>query len=75
MRVFALYADACRRNLCNRVAHGLLKPGDISPQLWRLLLHTPFLFGIWEQLACQTATWTPGRRPHMTPRSDEVARG
>jgi Domain of unknown function (DUF4209) len=56
----ALYADARGRNFRNRVAHGLLKPEDLSPQLCRLLIHTLLLFGIWEQLAGRSPPTTTG---------------
>ena len=47
----ALYADPRGINLRNRVAHGLIKPGEINEHLLRLLIHTLLVFGVWKELA------------------------
>jgi lysyl-tRNA synthetase class 1 len=47
----ALYADPRGCNLRNQVAHGLLKPEDVSEHLANLVIHTFLLFGVWRELA------------------------
>lgn len=47
----ALYADPRGINLRNDVAHGLIKPGEISEHRVRLLIHTLLVFGVWKELA------------------------
>ena len=49
----ALYADPRGFNLRNEVAHGLIKPSEISEHLVRLLIHTLLVFGVWKELAEQ----------------------
>jgi hypothetical protein len=45
----ALYADSRRMNLCNRMAHGLIKPEAIDENLVRFLIHTLLVFGVWRK--------------------------
>ncbi len=47
----ALYADPRGLNLRNQVAHGLIKPGEVSEHLLRLVIHTLLVFGVWKELA------------------------
>jgi lysyl-tRNA synthetase class 1 len=47
----ALYADSRRMNLCNRMAHGLIKPEAIDENLVRFLIHTLLVFGVWKEMA------------------------
>ncbi len=47
----ALYADPRGYNLRNQVAHGLIKPGEISEHLVNLVVHTFLVFGVWRELA------------------------
>ena len=47
----ALYADPRGINLRNEVAHGLIKPGEITEHLVNLLIHTLLVFGVWKELA------------------------
>ncbi len=47
----ALYVDPHGKNLRNQVAHGLIKPGEVSEHLGRLLIHTLLVFGVWKELA------------------------
>lgn len=47
----ALYADPRGTNLRNDVAHGLIKPSEISEHLMQLLIHTLLVFGVWKELA------------------------
>ena len=49
--LLALYADPRGINLRNDVAHGLIKPGQITEHLVRLLIHTLLVFGVWKELA------------------------
>ena len=47
----ALFADPRGINLRNDVAHGLIKPGQITEHLVRLLIHTLLVLGVWKELA------------------------
>ena len=47
----ALYADPRGKNLRNQVAHGLIKPDEVSEHLVRLLIQTLLVFGVWKELA------------------------
>jgi lysyl-tRNA synthetase, class I len=47
----ALYADPRGFNLRNQVAHGLLKPENVSEHLVNLVVHTFLAFGVWRELA------------------------
>lgn len=47
----ALYADPRGINLRNQVAHGLMKPGEITEHVVRLLIHTLLVFGVLKELA------------------------
>ena len=49
----ALYADPRGKNLRNQVAHGLIKPDEVSEHLVRLLIQTLLVFGVWKELAEQ----------------------
>jgi lysyl-tRNA synthetase class 1 len=47
----ALYADPRGINLRNQVAHGLIKPAEVTEHLVRMLIHTLLVFGVWRELA------------------------
>jgi lysyl-tRNA synthetase class 1 len=47
----ALYADPRGYNLRNQVAHGLIKPEQVSEHLANLVVHTFLVFGVWPELA------------------------
>lgn len=51
LHILALYADPRGRNLRNNLAHGLLKPEDLSLSAGNWVLHTLLVFGIWDELA------------------------
>ncbi len=45
----ALYADPRGKNLRNRIAHGLIKPQFIGPDLVHLLIHSMLVLGMWKK--------------------------
>jgi lysyl-tRNA synthetase class 1 len=47
----ALYADPRGYNLRNQVAHGLIKPEQVSEHLANLVIHILLVFGVWRELA------------------------
>ena len=47
----ALFADPRGINLRNELAHGLIKPGQITEHLVRLLIHALLVFGVCKELA------------------------
>lgn len=51
LHVLALYADPRGRNLRNNLAHGLMKPEEMSLSFGNWVLHTLLVFGIWDKLA------------------------